>query len=871
MKTEILNRIKKNKYLWYSFGIPFVLLFLLFFIQRIIPFGTDSATLYDSSHQYVPFLTEYHNKLMSGETLMFSMSTGLGQDFWLIWSYYLSSPFNLLLLFFKNEHVIVGMNIITIIKISTASFTATYYLKKKFKKIDISTMAFGFCYGMSSYVMSYFCNIMWLDVIIIFPIVILYFEKMLKNEKNADLKYILALVYCLITNFYLSIPVCLFLIIYFFINTESEIKCLLKNSFKFTWTSLLAAGISGIVLLPNAYFFIKNGDTSNQEGATFKVLENFFTFLSRHLYLTETQVDMSYKPGANIYCGTAVILLMFLYVFNKQIKLSERIKKIILVIFLILSMNIEVLNFIWHGFDYPTGYVNRFSFIYIFILVSLAYQILLHIKSFTNLQILFAFVTNSLFLIYSYIYDKLNENMIEEKLLSYILTAIIIFIYFAIMILHGFKKIKKKNFINIFSKLIIIELCFYLIYSFTGYSYADTTKLYQYSSNYRYLNRTISKDENFRSDIDYRKISNECVQYNLNGVSYFSSTIDTKFASIINKLGHRAGTNFYGIKGNNALTQLLFNIKYLYNESNYYSNFSVVDNKDSVYLYKNNYETSYGYVFDKKFEEYFYDSSSNPFILQNKLVEHATDGHIMYIYEPIKSENIKVASVGENFAMGSYKYNESVSNDYICKITYDKNEDIIYELNMKYTCMNDNDIVINIDPSNTYACNVKVNDKIYYSDYKISNEMVTIGELKKNDEITVNIKIEKKATEGKIICYFAQYNKEQFDKFYNYITKEPVTFTKFEDGNIKFNTKVDSEKTLFLSIPYNKGWKVIDNGKEIEIIKDNYFILIPLEPGEHNIELQYTTPYIGLGIILSLNSFMILCIIYKFRKIINVV
>ena len=108
-------RFLSIKYLWYSFGIPFVLLFLLFFIQRIIPFGTDSATLYDSCHQYVPFLTEYHNKLMSGETLMFSMSTGLGQDFWLIWSYYLSSPFNLLLLFFKNEHVIVGMNIITII------------------------------------------------------------------------------------------------------------------------------------------------------------------------------------------------------------------------------------------------------------------------------------------------------------------------------------------------------------------------------------------------------------------------------------------------------------------------------------------------------------------------------------------------------------------------------------------------------------------------------------------------------------------------------------------------------------------------------------------------------------------------------------
>ena len=866
MRTKLINSIRKNKYLWYSFGIPFIILILLFFIQRIMPFGTDSATLYDSCHQYVPFLTEYHNKLLSGETLQFSMSTGLGQDFWLIWSYYLSSPFNLLLLFFKNEDVIVGMNIITIIKIAMTSFTATYYLKKKHNKIDVSTMAFGFCYGMSSYVMAYFCNIMWLDVIIMFPIVMLYFEKMMKDEKYADLKYVIALSYCLITNFYLSIPVCLFLVLYFFINVKADIKSLIRKGLKFAWTSLLSAGISGIVLIPNAYFFIKNASSSSKEGATFKVLENFFTFLSRHLYLTETQVDMSFKPGANLYCGTAIILLVFLYIFNKQIKLSEKIKKIILIVFLILSMNIEVLNFIWHGFDYPTGYVNRFSFIYIFILISIAYQCLLQIKNFTKLQVLVAGIVNGLFITYSYIYDKLNDKITEEKLMSYIVTSIVIAIYFIVIMLYKLKKIKKKSFSVVFSKLMILELCFYMIFAFTSYSYADTTNLYKYEDSYRKLNRSINKDGFYRSDIDYRKTSNECVYYNLNGVSYFSSTINSKFASVINKLGHRAGTNFYGIKGNNALTQLLFNIKYLYNESNYYTNFETIDSSDSIYLYKNNYETSYGYVFDKKFEKFYYDTNSNPFSLQNNLVEHATNGSIFYIYEPIRSENIKVASAGENFSRGSYTYNEDVTNDYICKIKYEKNKDIIYELNLKYICQNENDIVINIDPSNTYACNIKVNGSIYYSDYKISNEMVTVGGLKEGDELIVNIKIEKKATEGTIKCYFAEYNASQFDKFYKYITKNPVNITEFEDGHIKLNTTVDYEKTLFLSIPYNEGWSATDNGEPIEILKDNYFILIPLEKGEHNIELRYSTPFLGVGFIISGMSLMALYAIYKYKK-----
>jgi uncharacterized membrane protein YfhO len=863
-KNLIIN-IRKNKYLWYSFGIPLVLFFVLCFIEEIIPFGTKSTTMYDSSHQYVPFLIEYYTKIKEGTSMQFSFTMGMGQDFWLVWSYYLSSPLNLFLLFFDKENILIAINIITIVKIALCSFTMTYYLKNKFKKLDVSTMAFGLAYAFSAYVMSYFYNIMWTDVIFAFPILIMFFEKMIKKEKKAYIGYILTLAYCLIANYYLSIPVCIFLCLYFFILCKTEIKEFLISGIKFAFSSILAAGISAIVLLPNIYYFLTNRSQETQP-ATFEIMENFFTFFSKHLYLTDAQISMGFKPGANLYCGVIIIFLLFLYVCNRQIKISERIKKLILIAFLVLSMNIKVLNYIWHGFDYPTGYVNRFSFIYIFLLIQISYECFLHIKQTKIIHIMSAGTISYLFIIYTYIYERLNGEIDDYKILSYISTSILLFIYLVPVFLNYFKKIKKNTLIKFTAKVMICELCFYSIFVFSTFKFMDSTDSYKNKDNYEYLQKYVESDSLFRSEIDLRKLSNESTQYGLNGVSFFSSTINKNFATALNRLGHRAGTNFFSVKGNNNLTQLLFNIKYLYNQQDYYySNFSQVHEKNDISLYKNNYETSYGYLFDLGYETFDYNSNTNPFILQNNLVKKATNNKILSIYKPIFSKKIIISSGYNNFTTGSYKYNASTTNDYICKVTYEKQKDEIYEINFKYICENENDIAININPSNVYACNVKVNDIIRFSDYKVANEVVTIGNLKAGDELVVNIKAEKEATEGSHTCYFAEYQKDSFDDFYNYITKEKVLFNEVKDGYVNISTTNTEEKLLFLSFPNIEGWHITDNGKTI-YPEDNVFLLLKLEPGEHNIEMKYNTPFLNYGIALSVSSILILIIIVVINK-----
>ena len=60
------------------------------------------------------------------------------------------------------------------------------------------------------------------------------------------------------------------------------------------------------------------------------------------------------------------------------------------------------------------------------------------------------------------------------------------------------------------------------------------------------------------------------------------------------------------------------------------------------------------------------------------------------------------------------------------------------------------------------------------------------------------------------------------------------------------------KRILFLSIPYDRGWSIYDNGKEVEVMHVNIgFMGAYLEPGEHNIVVKYRTPGLYEGAAIS--------------------
>lgn len=73
-----------------------------------------------------------------------------------------------------------------------------------------------------------------------------------------------------------------------------------------------------------------------------------------------------------------------------------------------------------------------------------------------------------------------------------------------------------------------------------------------------------------------------------------------------------------------------------------------------------------------------------------------------------------------------------------------------------------------------------------------------------------------------------------------------------EDNTIKGNISLDQRKILVLSMAYSKGWKAYVDGQEQPVLQTNgMFCGLELEPGEHQVELRYQTPYLLPGLVIS--------------------
>lgn len=86
--------------------ITFCLLWLLFYIKKYVPFGVHSLASKDADFQYLDFLAYLKDVFDGKNNIDYSFSKSIGGACIGVFSYYLSSPFNLLLLLFDKSQFV---------------------------------------------------------------------------------------------------------------------------------------------------------------------------------------------------------------------------------------------------------------------------------------------------------------------------------------------------------------------------------------------------------------------------------------------------------------------------------------------------------------------------------------------------------------------------------------------------------------------------------------------------------------------------------------------------------------------------------------------------------------------------------------------
>ncbi|MDE5996437.1 MAG: YfhO family protein, partial [Eubacterium sp.] len=210
---KVYTKFFNNRFIVLSMLVSLVGMGFMFLVYKVFPFGDTTVLRMDLYHQYGPLFVELFDRVTNHETFLYSWISGGGSSFLGNYFNYLSSPLNILIFLFDRDQMPFAISTIVAMKCMLSAGTFTLYIKKSQKRHSFSSAAFGVLYSFSAYMLAYFWNIMWLDGMIMLPLIILGIENII-NKGNCTL-YIISLIYLMYSSYYIGYMMCIFSVLYF--------------------------------------------------------------------------------------------------------------------------------------------------------------------------------------------------------------------------------------------------------------------------------------------------------------------------------------------------------------------------------------------------------------------------------------------------------------------------------------------------------------------------------------------------------------------------------------------------------------------------------------------------------------------------------
>lgn len=869
----------KNRYVFLTTVLATACIAVIYVIFSVFPFGSITVMRMDLYHQYGPLFAELYDRIVEHKSLLYSWITGGGSSFLGNYLNYLSSPLSFLIFLFDKEDISYAITFIVAFKCILSATSFSYYLKKSFNKDNYFLSVFGILYAFSAYFLAYYWNVMWLDAMIMLPLIALGIEKIFKT---GDIKlYTVSLVILFFANYYMGYMCCIFAVLYFFvcfINTYSNdgklnenavyekkysTKALMNNVFinrgvKFAFASIIAALICAITLVP-VFMILKNSSaTSGTFPQTFKSYFDLLDLITSHFALLETTIRSSGDNVLpNIYTGILTFILLPLFLVNNKIKLKEKATYVVLIIFFVFSFNNNCAEYIWHAFHFPNDLPYRYSYMYSFIIAVMGYKTILNFKGIKVKDIAYTGLAIISFVI-------VCQKFLTNKMTNSTIYATIIFVtlWCGFLFLLKNKNAQKKT---VSFVLVTFILCETIISSIVGLPLNQDNK--NYKENYKTytdaINYIDNKDSGFyRTELCYLNTRMDPAYYGYNGISVFSSMAYESYSQLQSSLGMQSNkVNSYTYNTQTPVYNMMFNIKYLIQtdvslapSSNLYKKIYTTSDKKSN-VYESKYNLPIAYCVNSKIDDWVTDEG-NPFEIQSDFVKLATGYSNLFKPVEYNSTDFDAVSGDDVTENGTYWLEKSDSSSNYGTETVSLSPTI------------DGNLYLYVKSSDLKTITVN-SEKV--SDITQSMEdayILDLGYHNKGDEVLVSLDastMESESTSFDFYCYTA--DDTVVKNMYNSLAGNSLNVESYSDKTIKGTVNAKENCYLYSSIPYDDGWSVYVDGKKAETFEIGGTLLaIELTPGQHKIEYKYFPVGFLYGIIISAVTVFGLCGFYIYNK-----
>jgi len=892
-----MNLSNKSKFqvnlLTLAFLIPFGGMLFVMLISGYEPFGQYSMLYSDMYHQYYPFFVEFHRVLRRGGSLLYSWNVGLGMDYLGLISYYLASPLNLLSVLVPEGWLLEFFSLLVPVKLGLAGLFFAIFLKKLFGKNDLSISVFGGFYGLCAWALGFQWNIMWLDTFALLPLVALGTVSLLREKKF--ILYTLTLFLAIFANYYIGFFVCIFVFLLFFVYEICRFqgwKRFFSDLCRIALFSVLAIGMTAILELP-AFAALQTTQSSvNKFPTGFRLniadSHTIFGLLDAMRQVAGNMggaIEPNFKEGLpNLYCGVGSIFLAFLYLMAKDVKLRDKVCAVCLLLFFNVSFIIRQLDYIWHGFHFTNMIPYRFSFLYSFVLLYMAYRGWLLRRRFSPWQMILAGIFTGAVLACS---NDLTA-MTNAQLFGMDLQLPVYIIYNGIFLLlytgtftwgtikrripEGAQEQEKRqewrNRNRRRENARILALAFggvELMATLTAFGlYFPGTNVKNYpkgteaaASMIRYMHEREEDNLFFRAETTHSQTLNDGALNGYNGVSAFTSSANVKTTEFMKALGYGAKNTYnrYCFEESSPVANLFLGLKYMIErdgKDKASTWFTDVHHYKDVHLLQNNAYLPLGFLAQRELANVDFSVSNGSFSFQNDLFTAAT-GVDAEVWHRLQGEKTSIIGNGVTIT----ESNDSGFCDYTGATAGSS---------ITYSYISDRDgfccIHLNLPKRNDYY--VILNGVELYKETISLPQMIAVGDLKAGDILDIRIACDD-GEKSTMTVTAAVLDEQLFRDGYGVLSASKLELIAFEDTFLEGIINCDREGLLYTSIPQNGNWRVKVDGQPAEItLIGDAMIGVELSQGSHTVSFSYHNAAFSLGWKISLVCMAVFVLLVRF-------
>lgn len=833
-----------------------VIVFIYVF-KGIWPFGANRIDYFDNMQQVAPLYAHLWDWMHGKASLWFDWYTGFGTNVSMsISAFSMLSPFNLLLYLFPRTLILESISILTLVKMIFMAVAMYAYINKKYNNLSYNMkVAFSLMYTFCGYTVLYgSCFTPWMDIVALFPLLMLAYENMMQTGKK--LFYIIMVAIIFIINYYLGAMslVYIFLISGAYVLLMSKKEKIKEHAWNLGIGTVAGLGLSCFVLVP-----VMMQLSGSQRGGSGQGIVSQYIGWIKSAIISDGQMA-AFQRWMMLYgmAFAAAVIIMGLKKFKEE---KNTIRYMIsLLLISLLPIVVEGINLMWHFGSY-NGYTLRNGYIVAFTLITVAAyfaqrmfeEVTADKKQLVKQLVIFVVAAA----VYAVIYNIIPSNDI-------ILAVFILFIaiFIAAFIFYN-KKLKKDGIGFDFNTIIAIVA----IEVFIGaYSLIGPPKFYEYEP-YQYGDYVQAANE-VKDSLDIEesvtdRIVNSDISLNANyplilrrsAMSSFTAALQSDTQSYSKKFGYSKYFLWLLDSGGTVFTNSLFHVTQAVNVNELDSQMYTALRSDGDYtLYDANYKLPFA-------------MSVNKNITRQDFSGNWEDLHNIF-YKALTNDTQDIVN-----GMSYTKKESSVIREY--NVRADGKQAVyinIVDVNNRNTDANASWLISSMHIYvNGEAVLVPtlgdVKNTAYFTDY--NNNLVYLGTFE-NENFTIRVEYDDP--------WYLKVSEVSFagldmDKMQSLVDKHADDYCETSYTSDSLTVKLNGSgvnNMALIPVVYSDNWNVKVNGKKVKAKSVcGLFTGVDIHAGENVIEMTFEPKGKKAGMLISLATLIMMiasALILKFTK-----